>query len=167
MQQLTGRLVTVMGLGRHGGGLAAAQWLAGQGALVTVTDLATAVALSASLEKLRGVPIARYRLGEHQAEDFVGADYVVVNPAVRPQHPLVVAAAASGAVVTSEIELFLERCPATVIGITGSNGKSTTATMLAAVLGACGRARGLAAILAPACWAICPPCVRPTSSCSN
>jgi UDP-N-acetylmuramoylalanine--D-glutamate ligase len=139
MQQLTGRRVTVMGLGRHGGGLAAAQWLAGQGALVTVTDLATADSLGTSLEKLRGVPIARYRLGEHQAEDFIGADLLVVNPAVRPRHPLVVAAAASGAVITSEIELFLERCQATVVGITGSNGKSTAATMLAAVLWACDR----------------------------
>lgn len=139
MSSLAGCRVTVMGLGRHGGGLGATRWLAAQGAVVTVTDLAAAEALRASLEALAGVPIARYRLGEHRAEDFLAADMVVVNPAVRPGHPLVAAAAAVGSTITSEIELFLQRCPAQIVGITGTNGKSTTATLMAAMLQAGGR----------------------------
>jgi UDP-N-acetylmuramoylalanine--D-glutamate ligase len=128
-----------MGLGRHGGGVGVARWLAGEGALVTVTDTAGAESLGDSLAALRAAPIAHYRLGEHHADDFSSADLVVVNPAVRPGHPLVALAVARGARVTSEIELFLDRCPATVVGVTGSNGKSTTATMLAAMLRAGGR----------------------------
>ena len=67
------------------------------------------------------------------------ADAVVVNPAVKPGHPLVELARDRGTRVTSEIELFLEACPARVIGVTGSNGKSTTAAMIAAIGQAGGR----------------------------
>ncbi|MBN2579438.1 MAG: UDP-N-acetylmuramoyl-L-alanine--D-glutamate ligase [Pirellulales bacterium] len=129
------RRITVMGLGRFGGGAGAARWLARQGARVTVTDLAGAETLNDSLEKLRGVPIAEYRLGGHREEDFRGAEMVVVNPAVRPGNPLVEIARQAGAVITTELELFLNHCPAKrTIGVTGSNGKSTTAAMTAAVL---------------------------------
>lgn len=128
-----------MGLGRHGGGLGATRWLVEQGALVTVTDLAGPDQLQSSLARLAGVPVVRYRLGEHRPEDFLEAEMVVVNPAVRPGHPLVAAAARAGARVTSEIELFLERCPARLVGVTGTNGKSTTATLLAEALRSCGR----------------------------
>jgi UDP-N-acetylmuramoylalanine--D-glutamate ligase len=137
--RIANRRITLMGLGRHGGGVAAARWLAQQGAHVTVTDLAAAQALAESVEALTDVTIARWALGGHQASDFVTAETVVVNPAVRPDNPLVELARAGGATITSEIELFLERCPALVVGVTGSNGKSSTATMLADVLRAGGR----------------------------
>ncbi len=136
---VAGRRITVMGLGRHGGGVAAARFLAQHGAAVTVTDLATADELAESLAALADVPIAGYCLGRHDEEDFRGADSVVVNPAVRPAEPLLQVARANGARLTSEIELFLERCPAPIIGITGSNGKSTTASMLGAIGAAAGQ----------------------------
>lgn len=136
---LTGQRVILMGLGRHGGGVAAARWLAAQGAQVTVTDLRDATALADSLAALNGVPIANWRLAGHRDADFTATDLVVVNPAVRPDSRFVAAARAAGVRVTSEIELFLDRCPATVIGVTGSNGKSTTAAMIAAILTAAGR----------------------------
>jgi UDP-N-acetylmuramoylalanine--D-glutamate ligase len=136
---VAGCRVTVMGLGHFGGGVAAARWLARQGAVVTVTDLAAAEPLADTLPALADVPIARYHLGEHQAEDFREADLVVVNPAVRPGNRFVQIAAEAGARLTTEIELFLEACPARVIGVTGSNGKSTTAAMTAAILRAAGR----------------------------
>jgi UDP-N-acetylmuramoylalanine--D-glutamate ligase len=134
-----GRRATVMGLGRHGGGVAAARWLAREGAIVTVTDLADAAALADSITALADVDIAQWHLGGHRASDFDSADLVVVNPAVRLGHPLVARAAARGSQVTSELELFIERCPGQVAGITGSNGKSTTAAMLAEILRADGR----------------------------
>jgi UDP-N-acetylmuramoylalanine--D-glutamate ligase len=59
---------------------------------------------------------------------------VVVNPAVRPGDRFLRIARQGGARLTSEVELFLEACPARVIGVTGSNGKSTTAAMTAAIL---------------------------------
>lgn len=133
------RHVTVMGLGHFGGGAAVARWLARQGALVTVTDLATEQVLAASLQSLADVPIAAYHLGAHREEDFRDADLVVVNPAVRPENPFLLAAVNSGVAITSETELFLQACPARIIAITGSNGKSTTTAMTGDILRADGR----------------------------
>ncbi len=95
--------------------------------------------LGESLDLLADVPIARLVLGGHDEDDFRSAEFVVVNPAVRPGHPCLQFAQASGATLTSEIELFLRRCPARVVGVTGSNGKSTTCAMLAAIFATAGR----------------------------
>ncbi len=133
IMDVAGRRITVMGLGRHGGGVGAARWLAEQGAVVTVTDLADADALANSIAALADVPIARWTLGRHDESDFTSADAIVVNPAVRPDNPLLAVARANGVQITSDIELFLERCPASVVAVTGSNGKSTTASMLARI----------------------------------
>jgi len=133
-----------MGLGHFGGGAAAARWLAGQGAVVTVTDLADKTILASALESLallpmNAVPIAAFHLGGHREEDFRQADLVVVNPAVRPQNPWLAIARQNGVRLTTEIDLFLGACPAAAIGVTGSNGKSTTSAMIAAILQAGGR----------------------------
>ena len=133
------RRVTVMGLGQFGGGAAAARWLAGQGARVTVTDLAGEATLAPALEGLAGCPIAAFHLGGHHEDDFRNAEIVVVNPAVRPNNPWLNVARQHGVPLTTEIDLFLQNCPAAAIGVTGSNGKSTTAAMIAAILEAGGR----------------------------
>ena len=135
----TGRRVTVMGLGRHGGGIGAARYLAGQGATVTISDAAEQSTLAESLAQLEDVPIAALKLGGHDPIDFQSAEFVVVNPAIRPEHDCLRLARERGARLTSEIELFLVRCPARVIGVTGSVGKSTTCSMLARILTADGR----------------------------
>jgi len=119
--EFQGRRATIIGLGRFGGGAAAARWLAGRGAAVTVTDLADRAALAESLAELEGVPVERFVFGEHREDDFRRADLAVVNPAVRPGNRFVETARAAGARVTSELELFLENCPAPVVGVTGSN----------------------------------------------
>ncbi len=132
--EYNGQRVTIMGLGHFGGGVAAARWLARQGAIVTVTDLADENALADALPRLADVPIAALHLGGHREEDFRGADLVVVNPAVRPNSPWLQVARQSGARLCTELELFIEHCPATIIGVTGTNGKSTTAAMIAQIL---------------------------------
>jgi UDP-N-acetylmuramoylalanine--D-glutamate ligase len=136
---LRGKRVTVMGLGRHGGGVAVTRWLAQLGCQVTVTDLDASQQLTHSLAQLGDLPIQRFRLGRHDRADFLKTHMVIVNPAVKPNHPLVELARSRGATVTSEIELFLEHCPATVVGITGTTGKSTTSTILAEILRNAGR----------------------------
>jgi UDP-N-acetylmuramoylalanine--D-glutamate ligase len=137
--QIDGRRVTLMGLGHFGGGAAAARWLAAGGARVTVTDTAPASALAESLASLAGTTIAAYHLGGHREDDFRQSDLVVVNPAVRPDNRFLRIALSSGVPTTSEIELFLDACPAKIVGVTGSNGKSTTAAMTAAIFQAAGR----------------------------
>jgi UDP-N-acetylmuramoylalanine--D-glutamate ligase len=139
LMNLGGRRATIMGLGRHGGGVAAARYCALGGAAVTVTDLADERALTQSLAELQNLLIARLTLGHHDPEDFRAAEIVVVNPAVRPENEFVEIARKCGATITSEIELFLDACPAQVVGVTGTVGKSTTAAMLATILQAAGR----------------------------
>jgi UDP-N-acetylmuramoylalanine--D-glutamate ligase len=95
--------------------------------------------LADSIAALADVSIREFCFGEHREADFREADLLIVNPAVKPDNPLVRLARDSGARIASEIELFLDRCPAPVIGVTGSNGKSTTAAMTAAILNAAGR----------------------------
>ena len=121
---------TVMGLGRFGGGVAAARFLAQQGALVTVTDLRPAEELEDSIAALSDVCIHRWALGEHPVDVFQGCQLLAVNPAVRPDNPFVNEAIQRGAGVTTEIELFLRHNPAPVIAVTGSNGKSTTTALI-------------------------------------
>jgi len=123
-----------MGLGHFGGGAAAARWLARQGAVVTVTDQAPEESLAEPLASLRGLPIKAFRLGRHDEDDFHRADVVVVNPAVRPDNPFLTVAREAGARLTTEIGLLLGVCPASIIGVTGSNGKSTTVAMIAHLL---------------------------------
>ena len=133
VQDVRNKRVTVAGLGRFGGGIAVARWLVGQGANVLVTDQDTREKLAASVAQLDGLPV-EFRLGDQRDADFTGADLVVASPAIPPASPYLQAARAAGVTVTTEIRLFVERCPATIVGVTGTKGKSTTTAMLGAIL---------------------------------
>ncbi|MCO6438984.1 MAG: hypothetical protein J5J06_17970 [Phycisphaerae bacterium] len=140
-----GRSVLVVGLGRFGGGVGVSRWLVEQGARVCVTDLAQSEDLEASIEALDGLPI-EWRLGGHEGINLAGIDLAVINPAVDKRRSLFFAEVASlGITWTTEINLFCERCPARVIGVTGSYGKSTTCAMLAEVLNRAAEVLGRAA----------------------
>lgn len=126
---LAGKNVLIMGLGRFGGGLDAAGFAVNAGAKVVVTDLATAGQLSDSLNKLKQFQQIEYRLGSHQRGDFEQADVVIVNPAVAPDNQFVKLARSLNKFVTAQVNIFFDLCPAPIIGITGANGKSTTAAL--------------------------------------
>lgn len=132
-EDLHGRRVTVLGLGRFGGGVGVTRWLVGQGAIVTVSDSASPETLAASVEQLAGLDVTLH-LGGHDHADVTGADLLVVNPAVPPDAPMVLSAEKAGVPWTTEINLFLQRCPCRWVGITGSVGKSTTTAMTGAIL---------------------------------
>ena len=125
--------ITVMGLGLFGGGVGVAQFLAKQGARVTVTDLRNASELSPSLKQLEGLPIS-YKLGGHDEEDFTSADMVIVNPAAPKNSKFIQIARNNRVLINTEINIFFKLCPAPIIGITGSNGKSTTTTLTGKIL---------------------------------
>lgn len=135
-----GREVLVMGLGRFGGGVDVAKFVAAAGARVTVTDLALAEQLADSIEQLKDYPTIEYHLGGHERVDFERADIVVVNPAVSPDSKFLETARQCDRFVTTQMNIFFELCPATIIGITGANGKSTTTALTAHLLRAAGEA---------------------------
>lgn len=134
MDDLRNQRVVVAGLGKFGGQIAAAKWLAGRGARVLVTDRSPAEKLAASVAQLEGLPI-EFRLGEHRVEDFSSADLIVASPAIPPRNEFLAAARAANVPVTTEIRLFVERCPAKrIVGVTGTKGKSTTTALLGRML---------------------------------
>src|SRR5688572_788767 len=135
MQPVRDKRITVAGLGRFGGGIAVTKWLVGQGAArVLVTDRARRDELADSVNQLDGLGV-EFRLGDQREEDFTaGADLIVASPAIPPDNPYLKAARDAGVPVTTEIRLFVERCPATVLGVTGTKGKSTTTALLGKML---------------------------------
>lgn len=122
---LKGLKVTVMGLGLNGGGIESTRFLAANGADVTVTDLRDESILAPSLEQLAGLPF-RAVLGRHEERDFAQADMVIKNPAVRPGNPYVALAKR----VETDLSLFFSLIANPVLAVTGSKGKSTTASAI-------------------------------------
>jgi UDP-N-acetylmuramoylalanine--D-glutamate ligase len=129
-----GKKVLVMGLGRFGGGVDVAEFAVRAGATVTVTDLASAEQLSDSIGKLASFDNIEFHLGSHEPADFEQADIVVANPAVPGDNEFLEMVRRADRLITSQVNIFFELCPAQIIGITGANGKSTTAALTAHLL---------------------------------
>lgn len=145
---LTGRSVTVMGLGQFGGGLGVTRHLIERGARVTLTDLEPEAKLAGPLAAIANeitLGSVRCVLGRHDERDFVDCDFVVANPAVpKPwSNRFLAAARAAGKPILTEIGLTISELQArgvtNIIGVTGSAGKSTTSAMLHAALDGGGR----------------------------
>jgi len=129
-----GKKVLVMGLGRFGGGVDSAHFACRAGASVTVTDLANAEELGGSISQLKEFGDIEFHLGGHIAGDFEQADIIIANPAVAADNRFLAEARRFGKTVTSQMSIFFDLCPALIIGITGANGKSTTAALTAHLL---------------------------------
>ncbi len=131
--ELRGKRVLVMGLGLQGSGIAAARYAAHQGAIVRVTDMKSPEALAPSVRALAGLPI-EFILGEHREVDFRWAEIVIRNPGVPLTSSYLQLAVQHGARIEMEIALFFLTCPARIIGVTGTRGKTTTSTLLSTIL---------------------------------
>lgn len=135
ISQLAGKRVTVMGLGVLGGGVGVATFLAEHGALVTVTDLRDERVLGESIDALFDLPIT-FHLGAHEIEDFSadGADMVVRNPGVPMTSPYLKAAQEDRVAIEMEMSLFFRFCPAPILGVTGTKGKTTVSALIGEIL---------------------------------
>ena len=128
----------ILGLGRFGGGREATRFLLRRGFRVRVADRASADELRGEVDALDRDGEIDWRLGCESPDLLDDVDLVVVNPALRDDHPLLTAAREREVALTQETNLFLENFPGDVVLVTGTNGKSTTATFLAAALHAAG-----------------------------
>ncbi|MGE0546546.1 MAG: UDP-N-acetylmuramoyl-L-alanine--D-glutamate ligase [Kofleriaceae bacterium] len=137
MIDLDGKTVVVVGLAQTG--VAVAKFCAKRGARVVVTDGKPAEKLAEPIRQLEGVPV-RFELGGHNLTTYLAAELIVMSPGV-PSLPETRAAQAAGIDVIAEIELayrfFDPR--ATLIAITGTNGKSTTTALTGKLCEASGR----------------------------
>lgn len=127
-----------MGLGLHGGGVGVAKFFVQQGAKVLVTDPKTKKELRDSIDELTHSTKPgqiKYVLGKHRAEDFKNTDLIIKNPAVPKDSKYLKIAKKNKVPIETDIGLFFELCPSKkIIGITGTKGKSTTATLIAELL---------------------------------
>ncbi|MEX2285688.1 MAG: UDP-N-acetylmuramoyl-L-alanine--D-glutamate ligase [Planctomycetaceae bacterium] len=133
-----GLRVTVMGLGRFGGGVGAVRFLTDRGARVTLTDIKTDDQLADSLAEIKDCPLENLCLGGHHERDFIEPDLVVASPAVPRSDRYLELARHAGIPITSEMNLFWQHNRGRVAGVTGSNGKSTTTALLHSMLTAAG-----------------------------
>jgi UDP-N-acetylmuramoylalanine--D-glutamate ligase len=134
-QTLAGRRVVILGLARQG--MALAHFLVQAGAEVTVSDLRGEAALADRLAELAGLPIC-YVLGKHPLSLLSRADLLCLSGGVPVDIPIVLEAQRRSIPLSNDAQLFLERCPAPVIGITGSAGKTTTTALVGEMCRAAG-----------------------------
>jgi UDP-N-acetylmuramoylalanine--D-glutamate ligase len=116
----------VLGLARQG--LAVTRWLIEQGAQVAVSDIKPEMELQDPIAALRDLDV-KFVLGGHPLSLLDDCDILCLSGGVPIDLPIVIEAQRRGIPLTNDAQLFVERCPAPVIGITGSAGKTTTTTL--------------------------------------
>lgn len=133
-----GRRALIWGLGRFGGGLGALRHLQARGYEIRIMDRQNPSDLRQELAKVAGLSRMPALLPERESS-LDGIDLLCINPAIPLEHPLLAEALRRGIATTQELDLFLAAYPGRVLGVTGTNGKSTTASLMAEGLRALGR----------------------------
>jgi len=142
-RKFQGKRVLIVGLGLLGSGIGLARFFSELDASITVTDLKSKEILQPSIEKLKDYQI-NFVLGKHNLQDFLESDYLFKGPSVRWDNPNIVAAQKKGIPIFMESSFFAGVCPAKIIGVTGTRGKSTTSKMIFDVIKANGKSVYLA-----------------------
>jgi UDP-N-acetylmuramoylalanine--D-glutamate ligase len=134
--ELTGKKFLVIGLARTG--TECARFLVKRGAQVVVSDLRPEAELAEPLQSLAGLPV-RFLYGAEKPGWLDAVDYVIPSPGVAAANPLIREARTRQIPVLSEIELAYRFFGAPLVAITGTNGKSTTTTLIGEMMKASGR----------------------------
>ncbi len=132
--------VLVFGFGTNGGGVGTVQFLLGtEASRIVVTDQKDREALRMAIDMLPEDSRLEWRLGEHVMADFKEADIVIKNPGIKWDNPYILHAREHGAKILMDSGIFFSLCPAPIIGITGSKGKTTTTSALIHILQTAGK----------------------------
>lgn len=135
LTDLRGKRVAVIGIGVSNTPLV--RMLLRADALVTACDKNPREDFGPLADELESLG-ATLRLGPDYLKDLGRQDMVFRTPGMHPETPQLVEAASRGAEITSEMEVFFRVCPCPIIGVTGSDGKTTTSTIIARLLEAAG-----------------------------
>jgi UDP-N-acetylmuramoylalanine--D-glutamate ligase len=119
--------ILIVGLGKSG--VAAAKFLSGMGKRIVITDAKDAGALTPFLKELEGIDYTGY-FGAHEKDIFLSSSMVVISPGVDSELPHLKDAKEKGIKVIGEMELAAAFCGEPIIAITGTNGKTTTTTLI-------------------------------------
>lgn len=131
MLKLKGKKVLVVGLGRSG--QSAARFLHDQGAKVTVSDTRGKSELAEALKALADLKI-EYDLGKHTSKTFTTSELIVLSPGVPTNIEQLIEARAAGVPIVNDIELAFPYIKAPIVAVTGTNGKTTTTSLISEML---------------------------------
>ncbi|HSL93447.1 MAG TPA: UDP-N-acetylmuramoyl-L-alanine--D-glutamate ligase [Bacillota bacterium] len=132
MSDLRNKKSAVMGLGLRSG-VPLVRFLLDAGCEVTVFDRSTAEQLADVVQALDGLPVS-FVCGDGYLDHLHGFDFLFRTPIMRPDLPEIETALAQGAVLSSEIELIFDLCRAPITAVTGSDGKTTTTSLIYEIL---------------------------------
>ncbi|MGH2442222.1 MAG: UDP-N-acetylmuramoyl-L-alanine--D-glutamate ligase [Chloroflexota bacterium] len=127
--------ILIVGFAREGESLA--RYFASRRYRVIVTDISSLSEAKMRARRIEGN--VEWVLGRHAPELVADADRVFVSPGVPEDNPVVMAARQAGKALESMTTLFFQLCPASIIGVTGSSGKTTTSGLIGHILGVAGR----------------------------
>ncbi len=136
LESVEGKRVAVLGIGISNTPLI--QLLVRAGAKVTACDKRTREEFDGRIEAMESLGVKVY-LGADYLDHLRGQDIIFRTPGMRPDLPQLKAAVEEGSLLTSEMEVFFQVCPCPIIGVTGSDGKTTTTTIIAELLKAAGK----------------------------
>jgi len=129
---LRGCTIAIMGIGISHTPLV--RFLYGMGAKITVFDAAEGEKIAKKIAEFDDIEI-EFCTGPQYLDGLQqGFDFIFRTPGMRPDVPALVEAVDQGAILTSEMEVFMKLCPAQIFGVTGSDGKTTTTTLIAKML---------------------------------
>ena len=126
-ESIKNKKIAVLGIGVSNTPLI--KYLSVLGADITAFDMADEERLGATLEELKDYDV-KYSLGKDYLKNLKGFDVVFRTPGIRFDIPELVSERARGAEITSEMEVFIDLCPAEIFAVTGSDGKTTTTTLI-------------------------------------
>ncbi len=127
---VAGKKVSIVGAAKSG--LAAANYLIKNGASVFISDIQKEDKLKAALITEGIIDLVDFEAGVH-SEKILASDYIILSPGVRSDLPILLKAAQEGVPVLSEIEAAYRLSKGKRIAVTGSNGKTTTTTLLSTI----------------------------------
>lgn len=131
-ENIKGKKVAIIGLGISNKPLI--EYLYNLGAIITVFDNRTQEKIDEDIWNKVVEYNLKYSVGENYLSKLVGFDYIFRSPSCRPDLPEIEAEVKKGAILTSEIELVLKLTPSKTVGITGSDGKTTTTSLIYEIL---------------------------------
>ncbi len=124
-----------MGIGLHGGSKNMIKWLLEQGAQVVATDIKKEIELKSTLEELKNFKNLKIIAGHHRPEDFQKADLIIKNPTVPWDNKYIQIAFKNKIPIEMDSSIFMKEVKTSnVIGVTGTKGKTTTATLIVKIL---------------------------------
>ncbi len=136
MTDFQGKKVLIVGLGLSG--VAVARFMSQQQAIITVVEAKTAQACAQFVQQCEGLAV-QFEFGPHQREFFLAADVIVVSPGVPWENPLLQEAKLAQKILLSEAELAISLIREPIVAVTGTNGKTTTTTLIGEMAKAAGK----------------------------